>query len=172
MPFVVAALAALAAVYFFVMRARNAAEMTTELLDVADDMRTAARRFGFRRRHESHPVDSVNDPNLALTTVAVAYMELHGLPTEDTKSSLLKALQRELNVDLKEAEELSVLGRWLMNECRGAAPAIARASKRLHRLDNDVTPLMAALKDLSDTPLSEQQREALHDIKRAFHIRG
>jgi len=171
MPFVVAALAALATVYFFVMRARNAAEMTTELLNVADDVRAAARRFGFRRHHETHPVDSIDDPNLAMSTVAVAYMELQGLPTEDTKSNLLKALQRELNVDLKEAEELSVLGRWLMNECSGAMPAIARASKRLHRLDKNVAPLMEVLKDLSDTPLGDRQRDALHDIKRAFHIR-
>lgn len=170
MPFVVAALAALAAVYFFVMRARGAAEMTTELLDVADDVRAAARRFGFRRHHERHPVDSVDDPNLAMATIAVAYMELNGLPTEETKSNLLKSLQRELNIELKEAEELSILGRWLMNECNGATPAVARASKRLYRLEKNVTPLMEVLKDVSDTPLSEQQRDALHDIKRAFHI--
>ncbi len=171
MPFVVAALAALAAVYFFVMRARNAAEMTTELLEVADDVRAAARRFGFRRHHDVHPVESVDDPNLALATVAVSYMELRGLPTEETKADLLKALQRELRVDLKEAEELSVLGRWLMNECNGASPALARASKRLHRLDKNVTPLMAVLSDLSDDPLSDKQRDALHDIKQAFRIR-
>ncbi|MGI9394097.1 MAG: hypothetical protein ACR2OY_05580 [Boseongicola sp.] len=170
MPFVVAALAGLAAVYFFVIRARSAAEMTTELLDVADDVRAAARRFGFRRHHERHPVDSVDDRNLAIAIVAVAYMEMNGLPTEDTKCSLLKALQRELNIDLKEAEELSILGRWLMNECRGATPAIARASRRLYQLDKDITPLMGILKDLSDTRLGDQQSDALHDIKRAFHI--
>ena len=170
MHFVVAALAALAAVYFFVMRARSAAEMTTELLDVADDVRAAARRFGFRRHHERHPVDSVDDPKLALATVAVSYMELHGLPTEGTKSKLLSALQRELNVDSNEAEELAILGRWLMNECQGAAPALARASKQLYRLDKNVTPLMEVLKDLTETPLGDRQRDALHDVKRAFHI--
>ncbi|MGI9393942.1 MAG: hypothetical protein ACR2OY_04790 [Boseongicola sp.] len=170
MHFVVAALAALAAVYFFVMRARNAAEMTTELLDVADDVRAAARRFGFRRHQQTHPVDSIDDPNLAMATIAVAYMELQGLPTEDAKSSLLKALQRELDVDVNEAEELAILGRWLMNECSGAMPAIARTSKKLYRLDKNVSPLMEVLKDLSDTPLGDRQCDALHDIKRAFHI--
>ena len=85
----------------------------------------------------------------------------------DPKSNLLKALQSELNIDLKDAEELSVLGRWLMNECKG----ITRASKRLYRMDKNVTALMAVLKDLSDTPISDQQRDALHDISRAFHIR-
>ena len=172
MPFVVAALAGLTAVYFLVMRAKNAAEMTTELLGVADDVRAAARRFGFRRNHDLHSVDSVDDASLALATVAVAYMELHGLPTKRTQSNLLKALQRELNIDLKGAEELSVLGRWLMNECKGATPAITRASKRHYRMNKNVTALMAVLKDLSDTPISDQQRDALHDISRAFHIRG
>ena len=48
MHLVIAALGILTAVYFFVIRARGAAEMTSELIDMAADVRAAARRLGFR----------------------------------------------------------------------------------------------------------------------------
>jgi len=173
MHIVLGVLGLLTAVYFFVIRARNAAEMTTELMDIADDVRAAARRFGFRRQHAQHPVDAVEEPNIAAATVSVAYLELHGLPTEETRASLSNALQVILDVSAKDAEELMVLGRWLMNECGGAQPAIVRASKKLYALGaRDVEPLMEILKPVSANPLTDQQREALHDIRRAFHIKG
>lgn len=173
MPFIVAALGALAAVYFFVIRARNAAEMSNELLDVANDVRSAMRRFGFSRRQDQHPVDSIDDPNVARATIAVSYMELHGLPTEETRDALVRAIQSAWDVSAPEAEELTILGRWLMNECNGASPAIARTSKKLVKIDGtgNLDKLMTVLKSVSQDPLSDRQRDALGDIKTAFRIR-
>ncbi len=170
---IILAIAGLAtAAYLIIIRARNAAEITHELIGVADDVRAAARRLGFRRKGAIHPVDSIDDPNTAAATVAVAYMELHGMPTEDTRQKLLHSLQSALEVSLKEAEELMILGRWLMNECKGAAPAIARSAKRLNALTKgDIGPMLTVLDAISSNPLTDQQREALDDIKRAFHIR-
>lgn len=172
MHIVIAAAGILTAVYFLVIRARNAAEITHELMDMADDVRAAARRLGFRRNKAMHPVDAVDDPNTAAATVAMAYMELHGLPTEETRDALLRALQTTLDVTLKEAGELMVLGRWLMHECQGPAPAIARASKRLYALSGgDIAPLLTILKPVTSDPLSDRQREALADIRRAFRLK-
>lgn len=171
MHIVIAALGILTAVYFFVIRARNAAEMTNELLGMADDVRAAARRLGFSRKKAMHPVDAIDEPNTAAATVAIAYLELHGLPTEETRAALARALQSHLEVSLKEAEELMILGRWPMNECQGAQPAIARAAKRLHALTKgEIGPLLEILKAISADPLSDRQREALEDIRRAFRI--
>ena len=65
-----------------------------------------------------------------------------------------------------------ILGRWLMNECHGAEPAVTRASRQLFKLTGgDIGPLMEILKHASADPLSDQQREALEEIKRAFRIR-
>ena len=67
---------------------------------------------------------------------------------------------------------MMVLGRWLMTECQGPAPAITRTSRRLSKLtDGDIGPLMEILSAISDDPLSDTQKDALDDIKRAFHIR-
>lgn len=168
----IAAIGILTAVYFFVIRARNAAEMTHELLDVADDVRAAARRLGFRRTQAVHPVDGIDDPNTAAATVAMAYLELHGLPTEETGNKLLQSLQHRLEVPLKDAEELMILGRWLMNECQGPQPAIARAARRLYRLTGgNPGPLLDVIGDISEEPLTDRQRDALDDIRTAFRLR-
>ncbi|MDA8586338.1 hypothetical protein N9L47_08725 [Rhodobacteraceae bacterium] len=172
MHIIVAAIGIIAGLYFFVMRAKNAAEMTHELLDVADDVRAAARRFGFRRNKAGHPVDAIEDANTAAATVATAYMELHGLPSEDMRADLIKSLQTELQVEKKDGEELLILGRWLMNECNGPSPAITRAARQLYKLTSgDIGPLMEILKSVSADPLSDQQRDALDEIRRAFRIR-
>ncbi len=171
MHIVIGVIGLVTAVYFFVLRARNAAEMTHELMDMADDVRAAARRLGFRRKHAAHPVDAIEDPNTAAATLAVAYMELHGMPTEKTHEALLHSMQSSLEIDLKEAEEQLILGRWLVNECKGPSPAIPRAAKRLYQLTGgDIGPLLDILGSVSAAPASEQQTEAVHDIKRAFRI--
>ncbi len=172
MHIVIAVIGIIGTVYFFVMRARGAAEMTSELMDVADDVRAAARRLGFRRNKAMHPVDAIEDPNTAAATIAVAYMELGGVPTEETRNALVIDMQSHFEVAKSEAEELLVLGRWLMNECQGADPAITRASRCLYKLTNgDIGPLLEVLKSVSTDPLGDHQREALDDIRRAFRIR-
>lgn len=174
MPYLIALAGAAAAVYFFLIRARNAASMASELADVAADVQAAARRFGFRRRANIHPVEAVDDPKVAAATVAVAYLDLDGYPTEQAKASLIRALDREFGTGAREAEELAVLGRWLMGECQGAQPAIARATRRLFKLSGGqhLGALMGVVQAVTpETGLSERQRDALDDIKRAMRIR-
>jgi len=159
------------AAYIFVIRARNAAEMTHELMDMADDVRAAARRLGFRRNKAQHPMDAVEDPNTAAATVAVAYLELDDLPTAEQRAKLMVALQSGLEVDKSGAEELMVLGRWLMNQCNGAEPAVTRAARALFKLTGgDVGPLMEILAAASTEPISDKQRDALAEVKRAFRL--
>ena len=174
MPYIIAALGLMAAVYFFVIRTRNAADMATDLLDVANDVRAAARRFGFTRRANIHPVEAIDDPRTAAMTVAVAYAELDDYPTEDTRSRLARALASAFGMTLRDAEELMVLGRWLMTECQGPQPAVSRAARKLYKLSGgeDFAALMDVIKAVSpETGLSERQTDALDDLKRAFHIR-
>lgn len=171
MHIVIGVIGLITAAYFLVIRARNAAEISHELMDMASDVRAAARRLGFRRTRAQHPVDAIDDPNTAAAALGVAYMELHGMPTEATQSALLLSLQSALQIDRKDAEEHLILGRWLVNECKGSAPAIARVSKRLNHLTGgEIGPLLDILESITATPASDQQTEAIHDIKRAFRV--
>ncbi len=174
MPYLIALAGVIAAVYFFVIRARNAADMASELVDVAADVRSAARRFGFKRRANVHPMETVEEPSVIAATIGISYLELDGLPSEAAQSRLRVALAQEFQTGVKDAEEMMVFGRWLMGECQGPQPAIDRAARRMFKLGQgkDLAALMAVIQAVSpEEGLTDRQRDALEDIKRAFRIK-
>ncbi|WP_415920945.1 hypothetical protein [Tateyamaria sp. SN6-1] len=160
------------AAFFLVLRARRGAEVASDVMDMAGDVAAAARRFGFRHRYNQHPVDSVEEPNLAIAALATAFIALDDLPTRDDRKRLDVALRKHLGLDAKGAEEIEVLGQWLVSECGGAQPAVPRLAKRLHRLGgaDSFATLMAVLNAAARAPLSKRQSEALHDIQTAFRL--
>ena len=175
MPFVLALLAALAGAYFWINRARGAARGAQELADMAGDVMSAARRFGFRRRANIHPVDSIEDPALAIAGAGIAFLELGGLPSAEQQAALAVSLQAQLDLPADRAAEALILGRWLMSECGGPEPALTRLARRLYKMDaGQLTPLMAVMKDVAAAgraEMSAKQREAIDDIARAFRLR-
>lgn len=171
---IVATIGLVTVAFVWVMRMRNAATMAQEPAGVAEEVISAARRLGFRRRQNSHPVDCVDDPKLATAALAIAFLELGGLPSPDQHDALLAALQRRCDLGLKDAEEMLILGRWLVTESRGPAPAVTRLCRRLAKIDRagGFTPLMAVLNDTARAGrggiVSERQKDALDEIARAF----
>jgi hypothetical protein len=175
MPFILSLLALAGGAYFWIIRARNAAEVTRELSGVAGDVMAAARRFGFRRRLNTHPVDSLEDPDIAVAAAALAFLEMSGLPTTEQQNALIVSLQSNLTMSHDKAQEALILGRWLVNECHGPIPAFDRLSKRLHKLKGaqSFDPLMAILNDVAKSGrsgLTAQQKDALTDLTRVYRI--
>lgn len=175
MPILIALVGAIATAYFLYMRARNAAQMTSELVDVANDVRLAARRFGFRRQRDVHPGDSIEDANLAMGTIALAFSNLTGLPTQQDRDRLKLALRKTLNLSEDEAEETLILGTWIMGQCNGPSPAIERVSRRLFKMNglDNWQELLTILKGsiANGTQMTAQQAEALQDIQTTFRVR-
>ena len=176
MPVLIAVAGAIVAAYIFLIRARNAAEMTGELLNVANDVRLAARRFGFKRLNNVHPVESVDDPDIATGALATAFLELDSLPTAEQHTALENALVHSLVISQQDAAELVILGHWLVNECGGAQPAVTRTARKLFKLKGALgfDPLMeiiSAVATASSGTLIQRQKDALDDVKRAFQIR-
>lgn len=176
MPAILALLGLITVAFIWVSRMRNAAAMTHEIADVAQDVLSAARRMGFRRKLNTHPVDSIEEPNLAIGAIGIAFMELGGLPTVEQQNALLKSLQSRSGQSLKEAEETLILGRWLVTEANGPQAAISRLARRLAKIDrpNALDPLMAVLTDVATGnrggQVSDRQRDALAEIARAFKV--
>ena len=109
MPYIVAILGLLAAAVIWVNRARAAADATRELTGVAQDVMAAARRFGFRRRLNLHPVESLDDPDIAVAGAGIAFLELGGLPTAEQQDRLVVSLQSHLGQSREKAEEALIL---------------------------------------------------------------
>lgn len=175
MPIVIAIVGAIAAAYFFVMRARNAAEMTQELIGVANDVRLAARRFGFHRHKNTHPADSIEDPNLAVASIALAFTNLSGLPTKEDRERLKLALRKTLNLSDEGAEEALILGTWIVDQCNGASPAISRVSRNLFKMNglDSWQTLLATIKGsiAPGAQMTPQQSEALQEIQITFRVK-
>lgn len=176
MPVLIALLAALAGAYFWMNRARDAAKMVDELAGAAQNAMGAARRFGFRRQANKHPVDCIEEPALAVGGLSVAFMEMGGTPTKERQQRLLIGLQSALDVNLTEAEELSIVGHWFVQESKGPQPALTRLAKRLFKISGTagLDPAMTVIGQLADSPndpLHQRQQEALSEIERIFRVR-
>lgn len=177
MPVFLALLAAAGAVVFWILRARNAAQAAGELADMAGDVLSAARRFGFRRRHDEHPVDSLQEPDVAIAGLGMAFMELGGLPSREQQAAMLVSLQHHLGHDFDRAQEAQLLGRWLVTECGGPQPGFTRLAKRLVKLGGGAAsfdPCMAVLRDVAAESttgqITPQQKDALEELARAFRL--
>jgi hypothetical protein len=175
MPYFFGLLALLAGAYLWAGRARNAGLIAQDLAGMAGDVVNAARAFGFRRRANIHPVESLDDPVVAVAGLGVAFMEMGSLPSAEQHKALVESLQIQLSQGQKQAEEAVILGRWLMAECGSPQAGFDRLAKRLWKLDGVARfePLMAVLKGVAANgpALSSRQSDALQDLSAIFRLR-
>jgi hypothetical protein len=175
MPFILGLLAVIGVAYFWAQRARNAADMTRELAGVASDVAAAARRFGFRRRVNVHPVEGLDDPDVAIAGAGIAFLELGGLPSTEAQDALARSLQSRLNMAHDKAQEAMILGRWLVTESNGAQPGLTRLVRKLAKMKGQAgfEPLMLVLRDITEANagvLSPQQGDALDEVKYIYKL--
>ncbi|TDT77238.1 hypothetical protein BDE40_0518 [Litoreibacter halocynthiae] len=175
MPILIAIIGALGAAAYWYFRMRDIGVAGRDLVNVANDVRLAARRFGFKRNANVHPAESIEDPKVAIGALAVAFLELDDLPSQEARIAMTRELQQATNVTLEDAEELAILGRWMMSECGGPEQTVTRLSKKLYKLGGSehLAPLMQVLNAIGTSgngTLSERQRSALDDIKYAFKL--
>jgi hypothetical protein len=175
MPIILGLLALIGAAYFWAQRARNAAEITRELSGVASDVAAAARRFGFRRRLNTHPVESVEDAGVAVAGAGIAFLELGGLPSVEQQNSLIRSLQSRLTMDHDKAQEAVILGRWLVTECSGAQPGFTRLVRKYAKMKGveGFETLMIVLRDVivaNKGVTSPQQGDALQEVKAIYRL--
>lgn len=172
MPFILGALAVLAAVYFFFVRARDSAEMAHDVLDVANDVRLAARRFGYKWKNRGHPVDAVESIEVAAAGVAEAFITLDDLPSKEERIAVLRQLQTTYRIDLTAAEEASALGRWLVSQCGEPEQGLWRLAKKVHALGGTeaILGLMEVLGETAKATgtLGPKQRDALVDLPQRY----
>lgn len=168
---ILGAISAAAVWYWRFSMARDAAR---EIGNIASDLANAPRRFGFRRRANAHAVEGIDDPGLAITAIASAFLELGGMPTREDQIALAAALNGRLGIPSGDIEEMMILGRCLVGECQGPQPAITRITKRLAKLDQKAfQTLLPVLNEIGTRQgqLSDKQRDALEEIARILKLR-
>jgi hypothetical protein len=134
MPLVVFVLGVIAAAAVWYWRMQAARDAAGELLDVANDVRLAARRFGYRRRHNVHPADSVDDARLAAMGIVAAITAMRGPATREQIIEMGLQAQSKFDVPRPQAEEIVTFGRWIITRCGSNDEAVRRLAKRLRDL--------------------------------------
>ena len=79
-------------------------------------------------------------------------------------------LRSKLSCDEEQAQEIEVLGRWLIDQCKGPSPAITRLSRRLFKIDGDASweIIQDILASLVSGELTPKQVDGIDDIRRAL----
>ena len=171
MPIIILILTTLGGALFWWVR-RNPDQAIYAAQDAVTIARNAPRKMAFRKQHNAHPVEGIDDPRVAICALAQAFIELDDLPTVEQRDHLTVLLRTKLRCSEAEAEEFSVLGRWLLTECKTPSAAITRLSRRLFKVKDDGSwdDLQEVLAALVSDQLSESQQDAISDMKRAFHM--
>jgi uncharacterized tellurite resistance protein B-like protein len=166
-------LAAAAGVIWWMIRSRDTArDVADEAVDIVQTVANAPRRFGFRRRAMRHPVDDIDDGQVALGGLAVAFMQIGGTPTKEDRTRLLRAVQHQVHVDLDRAEELLVLGDWLVTQCDRPDAAFSRLARKLHHLDPEMLKKFVPLiKEVAaENGVTAGQQDELADLARRYRL--
>ncbi len=168
MPFLVMILGALAAAGVWYWRINNARDAIGDIADMANDVRLAARRFGFRRRNNVHPADSIDDARLAGAGIVVAVAELQGPLTQEQIDTLIIQAQSKFDTDQQEAREIVTFGRWIAQQCGTKDEAVRRLSKRLRGLAgaSALPDLEAMIEAVAGSNLDERAEDAVGTIRR------
>ena len=173
MQIILGILAVLGTVIFIWYRMRDARQMGGEMLDAADDLRATVRRLMYKRKHDRHPADSVDDPRLAAAGIVVAVATMDA-PISQSEISALTRLSREVfNVSEREALDIVSFGRWVAGQCNTNAEAVRRLSKIVAReagpeAGPDLVRMIAEVSTAGGAELGEDENDAIDTVRRTL----
>ena len=98
MHIVLAAISAIGALAFFIIRANHVAQASRELGEAAGDAKGLFRRFLWRRRTNVDLIRKIDDPRLAATVMMCAMAQSDGHLTEPEKAVILTQMRGALEL--------------------------------------------------------------------------
>jgi uncharacterized tellurite resistance protein B-like protein len=152
MHILIAILGVAVGVGIWLWRARLAARAA---IDTADDICAALRRFGYRRKANTNPLDGIEDARLAAAGILAAFANMDGGIGREEIAAIAEECRRTFNTDTTEAEQIGAYGRWLVQQSNNMDEAVRRLARNL------------------ETKLSEAEKDQLRDmVERVASIDG
>lgn len=156
-------------------RFKMAREAGGELLNAADDLRASVRRLMYKRKHNKHPADSIDDARLAASGIAVAVATMDAPISQAEIDALTVSAQRTFNVQKREADDMVAFGRWIADQCGTPAEAVRRLSKALHRTAGaeagaDMIRMINDVATADGRTLGEAENDAIDTVRRTLGI--
>ena len=158
MPALIAIVGLLVGAIIWYNRMKQAGHIAGELKDAANDVRLAARRFGFKRRSNVPPIDALEDARLAAAGIVAATAQ---------------QAQSVFDVALDEAEEIVVFARWIADQGSNPHEAVRRMSKRLKALAGrdamaDTVQMIRGVSGRGGRALSRDAEDAIETVERVL----
>ena len=174
--YIILLLALLAALGFWLVRTRDTTEIASDMTEAANDAFSNARVRALGRSLKAHPIDCIEDSELAIGGLASAFLLLSGHPDAEAKIRLRKSLAGHLCITTVRAEELMILGQWYVTQTESPAAAIPRLGARLRRLSglSYLSPAICVISDVLWTEtgrITAEQHDAVASLKQALRIR-
>lgn len=168
-------LAVIGVIALWIWRARAAAQASGDIVDAADDVRAAVRRFGYRRKAGRHPAESVEDPRLAAAGLMAACARMDGDITAEQQNALRVECRAKFRVDQKEADDIAAYGRWIASQSQDPDDTIRRLTPVVR--DNapaeahaDMVEMLRRVASVVDGAPSEIQSDAIERVRRALGV--
>ncbi|WP_419902301.1 TerB family tellurite resistance protein [Kiloniella sp.] len=163
--------AVLGGIAIFIWRVRTAAAAAKDIVEAADDIRSAARRFGHNRKTKVNPLDAIEDSRVAAAAVMAAFARMDGDYTREQLLAIKEECQSVFGASEKEAVEIAGQSRWLMEQSANLDDAIRKLSRILRRgLEADekkqLLSMVTRVASVEGDGMSEHQQQSLSQLSR------
>lgn len=173
MPFILGILGVLSVVALWYWRVKAAQEAAGEVANAANDVRLAIRRFGYLRKHKTHPADCVEDPRLAAAGIVAAIAGMDAPLSKAEIDRLTAEASAVFGVDSREAVDIATFGRWIAGQCATPEEAVRRLTKVVRaqagaEAGPDLLALVEAVATADGAPMGDPERDAQTAIRRGL----
>lgn len=141
----IAVVSAIIAAGFWMYRIRAAKDAASEMFEMANDVRLAAKRFAYKRNHKTHPIDGVDDARLAAAGIMAIAAEMDGAITKAELDVMKDQAVTVFNCTDADADEFIIFGRWLASQGNNRSETTRRLIKRVLSLSG-----IEAMQDMID----------------------
>ena len=154
-------------------RIKAAGEAAGELAGAASDVRLAIRRFGYMRKHKSHPADCVDDPRLAAAGIVAAVAGMDAPLSQAEIDRLTAEAGTVFGADPAEAVDIATFGRWIAGQCNSPEEAVRRLVRVVQaragaEAGPDLVAMVEAVATADGAPLDQREIDALVTIRHAL----
>ena len=171
MHILLAVLAAAAGIGFWLWRIHMAARAASDLLETADDIRAAVRRFGYRRKTKGSPLDGIDDARLAAAGILAAFANMDGGLGRQEIAAIAEECRRAFHAEAAEAEQICAYGRWLVQQSANMDETVRRLARNLESKltgpeKEQLFAMIERVASIDGGTLSEGQRRTLDSLAR------
>ncbi|MGF1630450.1 MAG: TerB family tellurite resistance protein [Kiloniellaceae bacterium] len=171
MHIVLAVLAAAVGIGFWIWRIRMAARAASDLLETADDIRAAVRRFGYRRKANVSPLDGIEDVRLAAAGILAAFANMDGGIGRVEIAAIADECRRAFHTEAEEAAQIGAYGRWLVQQSANMDETVRRLARNLETKltgaeKEQLFGMIERVASIDGGGLSDAQRHTLDSLAR------